>query len=429
MMQNFLEKKTELSVSEFSHILKNMLENHFQQVRIRGEISGLKIAASGHIYFSLKDDKALINGICWRGIAGQMKVQLVDGMDVICTGQVTAYAGRSQYQIIAQRLEVAGEGALLKLLEERKRKLFSEGLFAPERKRPLPFLPEVIGIITSPTGAVIRDILHRLEDRFPRRILLWPVLVQGEDAARQVAGAIEGFNRLSEMGCQIQKPDLLIVARGGGSIEDLWSFNEEIVVRAAANSKIPLISAIGHETDTTLIDYASDRRAPTPTAAAEMAVPVRQELVRQVHQLDQRLSISLKNRYRDAYQRLDDWAERFNGIHRRFFDQRLQDLNSLIMRLRHPRQVIEQAQTRFSPFKENLLKGIHMVLEKHQMRLVLQAQLLESFSFHNTLKRGFCMVQTLSQKMVSSASDVNVDDNIIVTFQDGQRQAQIVKIP
>ncbi|HEY5597611.1 MAG TPA: exodeoxyribonuclease VII large subunit, partial [Kiloniellales bacterium] len=252
------------SVSEISQAIKRTLEGSFEWVRVRGEISGFKRAASGHMYFSLKDENAVIDAVCWRGSAGRLGLAPEDGMEVIAGGRITSYPGRSKYQIIVERLELAGEGALLKLLETRKRALAAEGLFDAARKRPLPYLPEVIGVVTSPTGAVIRDILHRLADRFPRHVLVWPVLVQGEGAAEQVAAAIRGFNALPAGG-PVPRPDLLIVARGGGSLEDLWAFNEEIVVRAAAESAIPLISAVGHETDTTLIDFAADRRAPTPT--------------------------------------------------------------------------------------------------------------------------------------------------------------------
>jgi len=267
----------EYSVSELSRALKRTVEAAYSYVRVRGEISGFKRAASGHLYMTLKDADAVLDAVCWRGVAGRLAIAPEDGIEVIASGKLTTYPGRSKYQIVIDSLELAGEGALLKMLEDRRRKLAAEGLFDEARKRELPFLPDVIGVVTSPTGAVIRDILHRLDDRFPRRVLLAPVLVQGENAAAQVAAAIEGFNRLPPDG-PIPRPDVLIVARGGGSLEDLWAFNEEIVVRAAAASEIPLISAVGHETDTTLIDFAADRRAPTPTAAAEIAVPVRAEL-------------------------------------------------------------------------------------------------------------------------------------------------------
>jgi exodeoxyribonuclease VII large subunit len=269
----------EFTVSEISNALRNVVEDRFGYVRVRGEITGFKGPhSSGHCYFALKDDKARLEALVWRTTLPRLKFRPEQGIEVIATGKLTTFPGKSTYQIVIEQLEPAGLGALMALLEERRKKLTAEGLFATTRKRALPYLPRVIGIITSPTGAVIRDMLHRLKDRFPVRVLLWPVTVQGETSAAEIANAIRGFGKLDPTG-RIPRPDVLIVARGGGSIEDLWSFNEEIVVRAAAASAIPLISAVGHETDVTLIDHAADRRAPTPTAAAEMAVPVRGELV------------------------------------------------------------------------------------------------------------------------------------------------------
>jgi exodeoxyribonuclease VII large subunit len=268
----------EFTVSELSSALKRTVEDAYGHVRVRGEITGFRGPhSSGHCYFALKDEGAKIEAVIWKGVHGRMRFKPQEGLEVIATGKLTTYPGSSKYQIVIEAIEPAGVGALMALMEERKRKLGAEGLFDEARKQLLPWLPEVIGVVTSPTGAVIRDILHRLEDRFPRRVLVWPVRVQGEGSAEQIAAAIRGFNALPEGG-RIPRPDLLIVARGGGSLEDLWSFNEEIVVRAAAESMIPLISAVGHETDITLIDFAADKRAPTPTAAAEMAVPVRAEL-------------------------------------------------------------------------------------------------------------------------------------------------------
>jgi len=277
----------ELTVSELSAALKRTLEDAYGYVRVRGELGNVKYHSSGHVYVDLKDDKACLAGVIFRSSATRIKVKLEAGLEVVVTGRITTYPGQSKYQIVIDTLAPAGLGALMALLEERKRKLAAEGLFDESRKQRLPFLPAVVGVVTSPTGAVIRDILHRLADRFPRRVLVWPVRVQGESAAEEVAAAIRGFNALAEPG-RLPRPDLLIVARGGGSLEDLWAFNEEVVARAAAASRIPLISAVGHETDVTLIDFAADRRAPTPTAAAEMAVPVRAELIAQVDGLARR---------------------------------------------------------------------------------------------------------------------------------------------
>ena len=267
----------EFSVSEISSALKRTLEDTFGHVRVRGELGRVSRPASGHVYLDLKDDRAVLSGVIWKGTASRMRIQPEQGLEVVATGRITTFAGQSKYQIVIDSLEPAGAGALMALLEERRKKLSAEGLFDEDRKRELPYLPAVIGVVTSPTGAVIRDILHRLSDRFPRHVLVWPVRVQGETSAREVANGIRGFNGF-DAGGELPRPDLIIVARGGGSLEDLWGFNEEEVVRAAADSTIPLVSAVGHETDWTLLDYAADWRAPTPTAAAERAVPVRSEL-------------------------------------------------------------------------------------------------------------------------------------------------------
>jgi exodeoxyribonuclease VII large subunit len=306
----------EFTVSELSSALRRTVEDAYGHVRVRGEITGFRGAhSSGHCYFALKDDGAKIEAVIWKSAHYRMRFKPQEGLEVIATGRLTTYPGSSKYQIVIEALEPAGVGALMALMEERKKKLAAEGLFDEARKQLLPWLPDVIGVVTSPTGAVIRDILHRLEDRFPRRVLLWPVKVQGEGSAEQIAGAIRGFNALSQGG-KIPRPDLLIVARGGGSLEDLWSFNEEIVVRAAAESNIPLISAVGHETDITLIDFAADRRAPTPTAAAEMAVPVRAELFIEVTQLSRRTMLCWqrghelrRNELRAAARALPDLSE------------------------------------------------------------------------------------------------------------------------
>jgi exodeoxyribonuclease VII large subunit len=281
----------EFTVSELSSALKRTVEDAYGHVRVRGEISGFRGPhSSGHCYFTLKDESARIEAVIWRTTHARMRFKPQEGLEVIATGKLTTYPGSSKYQIVIEALEPAGIGALMALMEERKKKLAAEGLFDEARKQLLPWLPEVIGVVTSPTGAVIRDILHRLADRFPRRVLVWPVKVQGDGSAAQIAAAIRGFNALPRGG-RIPRPDLLIVARGGGSLEDLWSFNEEMVVRAAAESMIPLISAVGHETDITLIDFAADKRAPTPTAAAEMAVPVRAELFMEVSSLARRIML------------------------------------------------------------------------------------------------------------------------------------------
>lgn len=295
----------EFSVSEISGAVKRQIESNFSRVRVRGEVGRVSRPRSGHVYLDLKDERAVLSGVMWKGVAARQATQPEEGMEVVATGKLTTFPGQSKYQIVIDQIAPAGVGALMAMLEKRKAALSAEGLFAPERKKPLPFLPEVIGVVTSPSGAVIRDILHRLRDRFPRRVLIWPVAVQGEKCAPEVARAIRGFNMLTPGGT-LPRPDLIIVARGGGSLEDLWGFNEEEVVRAAAESELPLISAVGHETDTTLIDFASDVRAPTPTAAAELAVPVRLELIATVDSFGARSMNALTQNVTRRRQRLND---------------------------------------------------------------------------------------------------------------------------
>ena len=321
-----------LSVSEISASLKRMVEDRFGFVRVKGELSGVKRAASGHLYLALKDENARLDAVMWRGTAGRLGFLPEDGLEVIATGKLTTYPGRSNYQLVIERMEVAGEGALLALLARAKARLEAEGLFAPERKRPLPYLPRVIGVVTSPTGAVIRDILHRLADRFPSHVLVWPVLVQGTGAAEQIAAAVRGFSALAPDG-PVPRPELVIVARGGGSVEDLWAFNEEVVVRAIADCTIPLISAVGHETDTTLADFAADRRAPTPTAAAELAVPVRSELANQLAELGLRKRRAVVRPLQLGRERLASRAERLPAP-AALFSRQVQRLDELTERLR-----------------------------------------------------------------------------------------------
>lgn len=297
----------EFTVSEISGAIKRLIEGEFSHIRLKGEIGRVSYPRSGHVYLDLKDEKSVISAVVWKGVAARLPMRPEEGLEVVATGRVTTFAGQSKYQLIIEDLKPAGMGALMAMLEKRKAQLAAEGLFDAGRKKPLPYLPDVIGVVTSPSGAVIRDILHRLRDRFPRKVLIWPVAVQGERCAGEVSRAIAGFNAL-EAGGAIPRPDLLIVARGGGSLEDLWGFNEESVARAAAASDIPLISAVGHETDTTLIDYVSDKRAPTPTAAAELAVPVRHELAAWVNAQDARMSQALSTSFGRNRQRVADLA-------------------------------------------------------------------------------------------------------------------------
>ncbi len=299
------ENAHEFTVSEISGAVKRMIEGEFGHVRVKGEVGRVSRPRSGHVYLDLKDERAVLSGVIWKGVAARLATQPEEGIEVVATGRLTTFPGQSKYQIVIDDIRPAGVGALMAMLEKRKAQLQSEGLFEEARKKPIPFLPDVIGVVTSPSGAVIRDILHRLRDRFPRKVLVWPVAVQGEKCAPEVTRAIEGFNRFDPGGA-LPRPDLLIVARGGGSIEDLWGFNEEIVARAAASSEIPLISAVGHETDTTLIDYVADQRAPTPTAAAELAVPVRRELLAWTEEQGSRLTRSLTHGIERRGQRVAD---------------------------------------------------------------------------------------------------------------------------
>ena len=427
-----------LSVSEISLVLKRTVEDAFARVRVQGEISGFKRAASGHLYFTLKDEESVLDGVCWRGTAARLGLDPEDGMEVVATGRLTTYAGRSKYQIVVESLELAGEGALLKLLEDRRRKLTEEGLFDEDRKRDLPFLPDVIGVVTSPTGAVIRDILHRLDDRFPRPVLVWPVLVQGDGAAEQVAAAIRGFNELDPDG-PVPRPDLLIVARGGGSLEDLWAFNEEIVVRAAADSGIPLISAVGHETDVTLIDFAADQRAPTPTAAAEMAVPVRIELLAQVMDDGTRLMGALNRRLSslaeqvtglarglpklsrllgESSQRLDDWGERLQNSLRTGLDRRRSTLAELAAALPSPKHRVRMAQSQLTGEARALRIAGRALLKERRTQIRHIGALLQSYSHEQVLKRGFTLVRDDAGQPVLSAKKVIPGMGLAIQFHD-----------
>ena len=426
-----------LSVSEISNRLKRTVEDRFGHVRVRGEISGFKRAASGHVYLALKDDKALIDGVIWRGNAGRIGFAAEDGLDVIATGKLTTYPGRSKYQIVIESLELAGEGALMQLFEKLKARLSEEGLFAESRKRALPYLPRTIGVVTSPTGSVIRDILHRLADRFPSHVLVWPVLVQGDGAAAQIAQAVRGFGAMAGD----QRPDLLIVARGGGSIEDLWAFNEEVVVRAIAESPIPVISAVGHETDTTLADYAADRRAPTPTAAAEIAVPVRGELLALVDELKLRGDRAVRRQHGLAVERLAARADRLPALSDllRPQQQRVDDLadrmrqglglgiatarGELASRAGALRpallaRIVERAGERVA--RQRLDPAmLDQRIERASERLDSMARLFEQFHPDAPLKRGYARVEGGEGQVVMSAEAARRYDVMTLRFADG----------
>jgi exodeoxyribonuclease VII large subunit len=435
----------EFSVSEIAAALKRTVEDSFPFVRVRGEISGLKFASSGHVYFDLKDDKAVLNAIIWKQTARLLRLRPEPGLEVVCTGRITTYPGSSRYQIIVEQIELAGAGALMAMLEERKKKLAAEGLFAAERKKPLPYLPDVIGVITSPTGAVLRDVMHRLDARFPRRVLLWPVAVQGEKSAGEVAAAIRGFNALAAGGA-VPRPDLIIVARGGGSLEDLMAFNEEIVVRAAAESVIPLISAVGHETDTTLIDFASDRRAPTPTAAAEMAVPVRSELIAQTLDFQRRLFTCLTRGvtqrrthlqqlvrvlprtdqlFAQPRQRLDYAGERLGRAllrnlqeHRRAFTKA-----ATLLRPRAVTGEIAKGRERAAGLGQRLERCQVSSLARERKRLEAVARVLDGVSYKGVLDRGFALVRGADGHVRRRAEAVAAGEMLSLTFADGAREA------
>jgi exodeoxyribonuclease VII large subunit len=453
----------EYSVSEIAAGIKRVIEGNFGYVRVRGELSGFKRAASGHLYMDLKDDKALINAVCWKGNAAKLGFAPEDGLEVIVTGKITTYAGRSNYQIVIERMEPAGIGALMALLEKRKQALAAEGLFDAARKKPLPFMPQHIGVITSPTGAVIRDILHRLQDRFPVRVTVWPVRVQGDGAAEEIAAAVAGFNRLNsphnvisphpnplpkgegmaaEGSEDLSNIDLLIIARGGGSIEDLWCFNEEIVVRAVAASRIPVISAVGHETDTTLVDFVADKRAPTPTAAAEMAVPVRQEWMLSLQEWQQRMQRALHKKLEQQSQhlqhlgralpsplhnvermaqRLDDWAERHRLSLQTRLHKNTQQLSHATQRLsgRFLLQRISQQQEKLLQHHRRQTQQMQHMLQQQTQRITLASSLLESLNYTQVLKRGFVLVKA-NARTVMSAQEARSHNMLSLQFHDGE---------
>ena len=428
----------EYSVTEISGYIKKMVEENFSYIRVRGEISGLKIAPSGHAYFSLKDDNAVLSAICWRGTLSNLQFKPTEGLEVVCTGSVTTYPGQSKYQLTVHSIQPAGVGSLMALLEARKQQFIKEGLFAESAKKPLPFLPQLIGVITSPTGSVIKDILHRIEDRFPSHVLVWPVLVQGEQSAKQVADAINGFNKLAT------KPDVIIIARGGGSIEDLWSFNEEIVVRAAFASSIPIISAIGHETDTTLLDFVADIRAPTPTAAAELAVPVRSQILLNCQELGQRLFgkfnayilhletklgsyvrglPNIKAITENLTQKLDDLIMRLQESPNRYFRQWQDLLRNYASNLHINKlaQTIAQFKTTIDDMGKRLVYSFSVTLATNTQKLSAISALLDSYHYKNTLKRGFAIIKDQNNNIIKSTSGMKSGQKLAVEVSDGEK--------
>ena len=405
--------------------LKRTVEDAFGFVRVRGEISGWKKAGSGHCYLCLKDDKAVLDGVIWKATAAALPFRPEDGIEVVATGKLTTYPGRSRYQIVIDRLELAGQGALMALLDKRRRALAAEGLFDTERKKRLPFLPRTIGVVTSPTGAVIRDILHRLADRCPSNVIVWPVAVQGEGAAAQVAAAVRGFDALGANG-PVPRPDLLIVARGGGSIEDLWAFNEEEVVRAVAACSIPIISAVGHETDTSLCDFAADMRAPTPTAAAELAVPVRAELLATVRETGLRAERCARRAVERSAERLEACARLLPKREALLAPQRqkLDDLAERLPRalgacLGHARADLHRAAGALRP---NLLAASHRRAKERLDALWRVAQLAHP---NKPLERGYARVEDRSCKTLISAAAAREAVRLRLVFGDGPVDARV----
>ncbi len=437
------------TVTEISTLIKQVIEDEFPYVRIRGEVTGFTRAHSGHLYFSLKDEGATLDAVCWKGTAGRLATKPEDGLEIIATGRLSTYGPRSRYQLVVDAVEVAGEGALLKLLEDRKKMLAREGLFDEDRKRDIPYLPTVIGVVTSPTGAVIRDILHRIKDRFPLHVVVWPVRVQGKEAASEIATAIEGFNALplsTQKGGKIPRPDVLIIARGGGSLEDLWAFNEETVVRAAAASEIPLISAVGHETDTTLIDFAADLRAPTPTAAAEMAVPVKSELLAEVTEVGARLVRAavrltgghqqhlkglarglpdLAGRLGTNHQRLDGATRRLDASLKAGVARRYQRLAEQSEHIRSPKALLGYGRERLEGRWAQLGRASVRFNRVLGARIVNAGRLLDGLSYERVLERGFALVTDGEGAPVIRAAVLGAGDEVAMRFSDGAVSAQV----
>ena len=420
-------KMTELveySVSEISFAIKKCVETTFNQVRVRGEIFGAKKADSGHWYLALKDANAVLSAVCWKGVAAALNVKIEDGLEVVATGKITTFAGKSSYQLVIERLEIAGIGALLKLLEERKQQFLKEGLFDAQHKKPLPFLPEVIGVVTSASGAVIRDIIHRVSDRFPTRIIVWPTQVQGEGAADKIAAAIKGFNALPLNG--VPRPDVLIVARGGGSLEDLWPFNEEVVVRAVYDSQIPVISAVGHETDTMLIDYVADKRAPTPTGAAEFAVPVKEELKMGISVLEQRYYNSMSRLIKEFKNLVEGMGRGIPNLEQIILEN-TQKLDDRTERLK-------VSLSNFLNVKNQMLGAIGLKsylienkLDKSKTILSSLTSRLDSVSVDSVLKRGFAWVTDRHFKTLYDTTHAKRSGEINIRFIDGIVKTKVVE--
>ena len=423
----------EYSVSEISDSIKGTLENSFGYVKVRGEVSGLSRPASGHIYLNLKDDKAVIKAIIWRSSAARISFVPEDGLEVICSGKLTTgysdrYPGRSDYSIIVDSITPAGEGALMALLEQRKKKLAAEGLFEEQYKKSLPKYPETIGIVTSPTGAVIKDILHRLDERFPCNVVLWPVPVQGQDAAQLISDAVDGFNNLSSKD-EVNLPDLIIIARGGGSIEDLWPFNEEIVIRSVFKSNIPIVSAIGHETDTTLIDFVSDLRAPTPTAAAEISTPDKEELLRDISEKNNRLNYSINLYLDNLKENLISIKDKLPVSLKLFLNNLTSNFQNISQSLnfRVLGEQLKSSKVKLISLEESLLKAKNILVERLQKELDNKSMLLESLSYKSVLKRGYSVTRS-SNKIIKSKQDLKDESELIIETNFATLKAKLREI-
>ena len=454
----------EYTVSQLSMKLKSIVEGNFSDVRIKGEVSGAKMAASGHLYFTLKDEQAVISAVCWKSVSLPFNVE--DGMEVICSGKISIYAGRSTYQVIIKKIELAGIGEILRMLEKRRKKLEAEGLFSSLNKQKIPYLPETIGVITSSSGAVIKDIIHRLEERCPVRVIVWNVPVQGTDAARMITNAIDGFNKLTDV-----TVDVIIVARGGGSIEDLLPFSEEELVRAAAKSKIPIISAVGHETDFSLLDYASDLRAPTPTAAAEKAVPVRRELLEGIGLYGKRMKSSVLNlhnasmiktiqlseslrkhvdsinnkekqltilsdkvRVETLHYRIKDKISQLNNIATLSYYSIYKCVNDLKSQMILLKVDFKEMNYKLKMQVNNLLKiseslsyHIDNIMKRKDLEIKSIDKLVESYHYKNVLKRGFALVWDEDNNLISSTQKISDEQEITVELQDGKIKSKAIK--
>ena len=438
-MNSTIKNTLELSVSELSVSIKNLIEDNFGYVRVKGEIGRVSNPASGHIYFDLKDKDSVISGIIWKGNASALEVRPEEGLEVVCTGKVTTYKGQSKYQIIVENIEPAGLGALMALLEKRKKAFSDEGLFSNDFKKNIPFLPNVIGVVTSPSGSVIRDIIHRINDRFPTQIIVWPVRVQGETCPDEVADAIDGFHLLEQSG--IPNPDLIIVARGGGSVEDLWGFNDEKVVRSVFRSKIPIISAIGHETDNTLIDLVADLRAPTPTAAAEKSVPVKNDLIDVIDDLENRFKNSIlrsiqyretqskkifksfpeiTNILKNPFQKIDNLSSRLifslkSSVN--IFDEKFLSV-SKTLRLSLLSNKLSRLDEKASLNYKSFENKFSYYLKNFKNRLNLSSSILNALSHEKVLKRGFAIVKDDNFSLIRSSKNVKNNQSLNIQFSD-----------